>query len=72
MGRPAQPGCPQIHGVSVAAGTGPAVSIHRDGGGCAMAGLEVEGLFTAALGLQAPWSVQKVDLNAANSSERSK
>ena len=30
-----------------------------------MAGLEVEGLFTAALGLQAPWSVQKVDLNAA-------
>ena len=29
-----------------------------------MAGLEVEGLFTAALGLQAPWPVQKVDLNA--------
>ena len=30
-----------------------------------MAGVEVEGLFTAALGLQAPWSVQKVGLNAA-------
>lgn len=30
-----------------------------------MAGVEVEGLFTAALGLQAPWAVEAVELNTA-------
>jgi transposase len=30
-----------------------------------MAGLEVEGLFTAALGLAQPWKVEKVELNTA-------
>ena len=30
-----------------------------------MAGLEVEGLFTAALGLAEPWKVDKVELNTA-------
>ncbi len=30
-----------------------------------MAGLEVEGLFTAALGLADPWKVDKVELNTA-------
>jgi transposase len=30
-----------------------------------MAGLEIEGLFTAALGLGQPWKVDKVELNTA-------
>ena len=52
-GQLGNPSCPQIHG---------AVFFAKED--CKM-GVGIEALFTSALGLQEPWSVEKVELDTA-------
>ena len=62
MGRLAQPGCPQIHGALSVSWAAWLLALCWSS---APLSVQIESLFTAALGLPASWQVAKVDLDTA-------